>query len=417
VADADASMNAGRWDKKKLGGVELRGKTLGVLGLGRIGREVAGFGRAFGMKVLGHDPFVAPGVFEDLGAESASVESIFGRADFVSLHMPLTEQTRCMVNADLLAKARPCLRLVNCARGALIDEPALAEALANGKIAGAALDVFETEPLPADHPFRGLENAVLTPHLAASTGEAELQVAIEMSRQVVEALRGGAIRNAANAYNVEGALLEEMRPFLDLARVVGSFLGQLADGPVKSLRLVAHGKIAEFKQLSPLTTAFLVGFLQPSSERRVNVVNARRLLDERYIDIFEGRRETHRLALNNLLEVRAETGDPARDTSILATVLGPGMPRVVEVNGKRVDAIPSGHIVALENEDVPGMIGAVATVLGQHKVNIAQMTWGRRSEGDGDAMTVINCDQPVPAKAAEAIRLLPGVRRVRLAKL
>jgi D-3-phosphoglycerate dehydrogenase len=417
VPDADASMKAGQWEKKKFGGVELRGKTLGVLGLGRIGREVAGFGRAFGMKVIAYDPYVAPGVFEDCGAERGSVEGIAATADFLTLHMPLTDQTRGMINADLLSAAKPSLRLVNCARGALVDETALADALKSGRIAGAALDVFDVEPLAADHPFRKLPNVVLTPHLAASTGEAELQVAIEMSRQIVEALRDGVIRNAANAYNLDGQQLEEARPFLDLAKRLGSLLSQLSEGPVQSLRLSTSGRASELKTISPLSTAFLVGYLQPSNERRVNAVNARRILDEHGIELLEARREGARLGFDNILEVCAECGDPSRETNLKATVLGAGMPRLVEVNGKRVDNIPAGYILVLENEDVPGVVGAVATILGKHRINISQMTWGRRKEGGSEAMTVINCDQPVSAEALEEIRQAPGILRAKWAKV
>jgi len=415
IPQADASMKSGAWDKKSFNGVELRAKTLGVVGLGRIGREVAKRARSFGMRIVGYDPYLEPKLMQDGDVHPLELDELVRQSDFITLHVPLNDQTKNLIDARRLSETKPDLRLVNCARGGLIDETALIAALESGKIAGAALDVFEQEPLPADHPFRKLKNVVLTPHLAASTGEATRQVAIELAQQVVELIRMGVIRNAANAPSMAAGAVEQLKPYMDLAHRVGSFLAHLVDGPVRTLHVVAWGKTAEFDPLTPITTSLLVGFLRPLRTKRANLVNARLILAEQGTALFEGRQPAGLSAYANLLEVRAEMAN-GKTIGVKATVFDPGTPRIIEVNGKRVDTVPEGAMILLENRDVPGIVGAVCTVLGKHRINIAQMTWGRTEPGQ-DAMTIINCDQDVRPDVIEEIRGLTGVLHARAVKI
>jgi D-3-phosphoglycerate dehydrogenase len=427
IPAADASMRAGRWEKKKFDGVELDGKKLGIVGFGRIGRTVARRARAFGMRIVVHDPFVTQELLAEFDARAVDVATLMADSDMISVHAPLTDKTRGLIGAAELAAARPGLLLVNCARGGIVDEAALVAALRARGLAGAALEVFEEEPLAADHPLRSLDNVVLTPHLAASTGEATRQVAIEMGRQVVEAFRTGAITNAANAPNLSPATLERVRPYLEMARRAGVFAHHLLPGRPSAIRVTGAGRIAELDSMATVTSSFLIGLLQPMFERRINLINVRATLRELGIDLVEARHDEP-VAYSNMLEVEVTpaagaggagegaSAAPVAPLTLKATLFEPDLPRLVEINGKRVDAVPEGQLMVLENQDVPGIVGAVTTVLGRHKNNIGQMTWGRRAPGS-DAMTVINLDDDVPAEAVEEIRALPGISSIRVFKI
>jgi D-3-phosphoglycerate dehydrogenase len=414
VAKADASMRAGRWDKNALGGVELLDKTLAVIGLGRIGLEVAKRAAAFGMKIIGYDPFTPREVAARHGVQIVALDEIWSRADFITVHTPLNDETQGMIGAAQLAQMKPTCRLVNCARGGIIDEAALVEALEKKVIAGAALDVFETEPLPQDHPLRRLDNVVLTPHLSASTAEAQEKVAVQIAEQIVDVLTGKAPRNAVNAPSIDPEVLEAMRPYLDLAERMGSFLAQYVSARITRLTNSYSGSVLDHPT-DPITTAVLIGFLSRRvNPDEVNYVNAPFLMKDRGVEVIEAKSsELHGYA--NLITVEVLTRDGAR-VSLSATLFTRGNPRLVSLNDRHFDARPEGAIIVIQNKDVPGIIGAVGTLLGARGINIAHMTWGRDNAG-GDAITLLNCDQDVTPEILSALEKLEYVRSARLIRL
>ncbi len=413
IPAADASMKGGKWDKKKFMGVEVQGKTLGIIGLGRIGQEVAKRMRAFEMRVVGYDPFVTEERIRTLGIEPATVAQIVAEADYITVHTPLNDETRGIINAENMKKMKPGVRIINCARGGIVEEAALVEALKSGQVAGAALDVFEKEPLPEDHPLRQLPNVVITPHIAASTAEAQEMVAIQVADQIVDFLKFGTIRNAANAPSVERELLEAMRPYLNLAEKLGRFIGQFAMERVKRLDVRMSGSVLEYP-LSPITTAAVKGFLEPRAEPPVNYVNAMNVAKTRGVEVLETRRsELHQYT--NLITIEAESEGGAV-SSVSGTLFTPQRPRIVIVDDKHCDALPEGTLIMIENRDVPGIVGSVGTVLGKHAINIGEMTWGRKA-ADKMAMTIINVDNIVSHKALDELAALPNVMSVRVIQL
>ena len=405
VARADASMREKRWDKKILTGTEVRGKVLGIVGLGRIGLEVATRARGFAMKLLGFDPFVADEVLEHAHVQRATVEEIVREADYITVHSPLTPETCGIIGAKEFEMMKPTARVVNCARGGIIDEDALLEALRAGKIAGAALDVYSTEPLPADHPLRELDNIVLTPHLGAATAEAQENVAIELARQIVDLLQGGEIRNAINAPSIDPGILGEMRPYLRLAEHLGKFQSQFPDGRVSRLHILYSGAVLDYPMV-PLTTAVAKGFLETRAEPPINYVNALRRLKQTGIELTDTR-SSKIFSYTNLITVEATTED-GKTYRVSGTLYSPELPRIVIVNEKHVDTLPEGNLVVIENRDMPGTIGAVTSLIGARNINIANVTWGRTRPG-GDAMTVLNLDDAPPPELIEAIRALPNI--------
>lgn len=413
IPGAVASMRCGAWDRKSFNGVELKGKTLAVLGLGRIGQEVITRLRSFGMHILGYDPFVSQERMKQLGVEPATVDECCRRADFLTVHTPLTEETRGLINAQRLSTMKKTALLVNCARGGIVDEAAVAEALKAKQIAGAAFDVYDAEPLPKDHRLRGIENCILTPHIAASTTEAQDNVAIEVALQVVDLLKHGAIRNAVNAPSIEAELLTRMRPFLRLAERLGGFMAQFAAGAVTRLEVRYAGTVREFP-LEPMTTAVAMGFINAVTDDPVNYVNARTVLKGRGVELSETRLgEADQFTNLITVEVERESGAVLR---VSGTVFGEHRLRIVLVNDKHFDAVPEGTLVVIENRDVPGIIGMVGTLFGQHRINISQMTWGRTG-ADGTAMTVINVDTSVLRPLLEEIRQQPDILSAKLIEL
>lgn len=408
IPQADAGMKAGQWPKKSITGVELYGKTLGVVGLGKIGGAVASRLKAFGMDILAFDPFVNESAAEKMGIELADVDEICRRADIITVHTPLNKNTKGIVGAAQIASMKPTTLVVNCARGGIIDEAALLAALQAKKIGGAALDVFETEPLPDDHPFRKLDNVVLTPHLAATTTEAQDKVTKDVAEQIVSALTGGMIRNAVNAPSLDPRELERMQPVLNLAERIGRFISQFAPSPTKRLEVQYSGTATEYLT-DPLTTAVVKGYLAPLGNFMVNYVNARFLAKSRDIEVVESR-SSDSLDYAGLITVEA-TSATGEVNSVSGTLFHSRFPRLVIINGKRFDVVPDGNLIVIQNRDVPGIVGSVGVTLGKHKINIADMTWGRTQPG-GDAITVLNVDQDVTPELLSELKSLPNVLSV-----
>jgi D-3-phosphoglycerate dehydrogenase len=405
IPRADASMHKGQWEKKGLTGTEIFGKVLGIIGLGRIGMEVARRARAFGMKLLGYDPYVSDEVLTHEKITRAPVEQIVRESDYITVHSPLTPETRGLIGAKEFQMMKPSVRLINCARGGIIDETALAEALKAKRIAGAALDVFSQEPLPAEHPLRTLDNVVLTPHLGAATTEAQENVAIELAQQIVDLLQGGLVRNAVNAPSLDPALLQEMMPYLRLAEQLGKFQSQFPDGRVVRLNIQYSGTVLDYPMV-PLTTAVAKGFLEMRAEPPINYVNALRRVKQMGVELADTR-SSKIFSYTNLITVEATTDD-GKTSSVSGTLFSPELPRIVIVNGKDMDTLPSGNLIVIENRDLPGTVGAVTSLIGARNINIAQVTWGRTRPG-GDAMTVINLDMAPPPTLIEEIRLMPNI--------
>lgn len=408
VTQADASMRAGGWERSKFMGVELSGKTLGLVGLGRIGRESAKRALAFGMKVIAYDPFISARQAEGLGIELAEFKELLGAADFVSLHVPLTEKTKHMVDARSLAWFKPGARLINCARGELVNEVDLAEALKSGRLGGAALDVFEEEPLGASSALRGLPNLVLTPHLGASTTEAQLKVATELAQSVLEFNERGVARNAINLPGFDPDLLEALGPWLGLAETLGRFLGQTLDGGLKAVRCRFHGDFPA-PQRHPLAVAALKGALSTILESTLSYINAPILALERGIEHSEAAAPALE-GFPRLLEVTAVTDRGER--SVSGAVGADGGPRLVRLDSLMVDVTPRGKMLVLSNTDQPGMIGAVGALLGRYKVNIADMRVGRRAP-HGEAVMVITVDEDITPELQAELRRCEGIRTVR----
>jgi D-3-phosphoglycerate dehydrogenase len=393
IPQADASVKGGKWDRKSFVGVELYNKTLAILGMGRIGTEIARRAIAFGMRVLAYDPYLSASRARSLQVELVEkLDDIIPEADFITLHMPLTAETKYMLNAERLGRTKKGVRIVNCARGGLIDEAALVEALKTKHVAAAALDVFETEPLPAESPLRGLTNLIFTPHLGASTAEAQEGVGIEVAEQIRAALLSGEIRNAVNMPSIDAKTLAVVGPHIALGEKLGLFLSQVAAKRVESLNINYSGKIND-TDTTPITRSILAAFLRVAGGGDVNVVNAPAFAENLGTKVTETR-ETTQGDFSELIELTA-TGESGW-VSVAGTFFG-STPRIVKVNGKHVEAKPEGVIFLFENRDRPGIVGHVGTLLGKHEVNIAGMSLSRNEAG-GEALTVLNLDS-VPGEA------------------
>ena len=407
IAVADASMKKGVWDKKRLTGAELRGKTLGVVGLGRIGQEVAARAGAFGMTVVAHDPYLSQQVAETLGISLLSFERLCEVADYLSLHLPATPDTRHLINKDSLARCKAGVHIINTARGELIDERALLDAIESGAVAGAALDVFEKEP-PDDWRLANLRQVVATPHIAASTIEAQELVGTETANAVRDFLLHGSITNAVNFPSVRGEDAARLRPFMRLAERMGTLIAQLGGGRTEALGIRYYGPLLA-SHGALVTNAAVAGLLRPMLSSTVSVVNARKVAAERGIEIVESSSTRPRDFTNLLsLKLRTSTGE----TWIEGTVFEPGSPRIALIDGVDVEAPLEGTLLVVNNDDRPGVIGEVGTVLGRHGINIAGFSLGR---GRGGAIGVVNLDLKEERDLAEAVRELrsiPAIRQV-----
>ncbi len=406
VPAANASTHAGKWEKNRFMGVELTGKTLGLIGCGNIGSIVADRALGLKMKVVAFDPFLSAERAQELGVEKVELDELLPRADFITLHTPMTPQTKGILSAEALAKAKKGVRIINCARGGLIDEAALKAGLDSGHIAGAALDVFETEPAK-EHALFGNEKVVATPHLGASTNEAQENVALQVAEQISDYLLTGAVTNAINMPSISAADAVVMRPWIDLAQKLGAFAGQLTETSIEAVEIVYEGTVANLN-LKALTQAALAGLLKPALPD-VNMVNAPVVAKERGVKISETRRDQSG-TYDALITLSVTTPEFTRE--ITGTVFANGVPRIVDLKGIALEASFAPHMLYVTNEDKPGFIGRFGMLLGDAGVNIASFNLGRAASG-GDAIALIEVDGVVPDTVLEQIRALPLVRQAK----
>ena len=403
LPEADRSTQAGKWEKNRFMGVEVTSKTLGLIGAGNIGSIVADRARGLKMKVVAYDPFLTPERAVEMGVEKVTLDELLARADFITLHTPLTDSTRNILSREAIARTKKGVRIVNCARGGLIDEAALKEALDSGHVAGAALDVFVEEPAK-ESPLFGTPNFISTPHLGASTTEAQVNVAIQVAEQMADFLVSGGITNALNVPSLSAEEAPKLKPYMGLAEKLGSLVGQLAHGAITGISVEAEGAAAELTQ-KPVTSAVLAGFMRVHSDT-VNMVNAPFLAKERGIDVREVRHEREG-DYHTLVRVTVATADGER--SVAGTLVGNAAPRLVELFGIKVEADLAGPMLYVVNEDAPGFIGRLGTLLGEAGVNIGTFHLGRRQAG-GEAVLLLSVDEPVTPDLLARVKALPGVR-------
>ena len=411
VPQAHAKLQTGAWDKKSFVGVELNGKILGVIGSGRIGRHVAKIAKGFGMTILAFDPFVSVEQAKDFGFETGTLDDVFSRADFLTIHTPVTDETRNIIGREAFAKMKQGVRIVNCARGGLVDETALLEAIENGTVAAAALDVFSTEPLPNDSPLLGNPKIITTPHLGASTTEAQEGVALTVAEQMRDFLLSGELRNAVNAPSMAATELEAFQPFIDLGEKLGRFQAQIMnENPVASVRIEYAGELTG-KDAAPVTRAFLAGLLKDVSAR-VNVVNALHIAEERGIEITTSYTKSKRSSFDIRTVVSSAQGEQIASGMVFAN----GEGRITEIGTFSIEVVPSGFMLLTKNKDVPGVIGRIGTLLGENAVNISRFYLGREAKG-GEALAIIEIDSPLEEKVLADLRNLEAVNVARQVKL
>ncbi len=405
IPDANQSVKRGEWDRKSFIGAEVYKKTLGVVGLGKIGAHVANAAKAMGMKLLAYDPFISVERAEQLGCRLVDIDLLFQEADYITLHVPKTPETTHLIDSKALAKMKPTTRIINCSRGGIIDEAALAVALKEGKIAGAALDVYETEPLQ-DSPLRALgKEVILTPHLGASTAEAQVNVAIDVAEQIRDVLLGLPARSAVNIPGLGPDVLEELRPYMQLAETLGNLVGQLAGGRVESLNVKLQGELATNKS-QPLVVAALKGLLSQALRERVNYVNASIEARERGIRVIETRDASIRDYAGSIhLEAKGSSGEH----SVTGALLGDGEIRLTDIDEFPINVPPTKHMLFTLHRDMPGIIGKLGSLLGSFNVNIASMQVGRKIVR-GDAVMVLSLDDPLPDGILAEIIKVAGIR-------
>lgn len=412
IPQANVSLKQGEWNRKKFMGVELYGKVLGIVGLGRIGKEVAKRALSFGMKVIAYDPYLPEEKAKQLGVELVELEILFKQSDCITFHVPLTDDTKYMVSEKEFKMMKKGVRIINCARGGIIEENALAKAVQDGIVQGAALDVFEKEP-PADSPLLKLDNVVVTPHLGASTEEAQINVSIDIARQVRDALLGRGVRNAVNFPCVEAQLLNLLQPYISLAEKLGAIHTQITEGHIKEVRIKYIGEILSNCDTQPLSVALIKGMLTPILQETVNFVNAPFIARERGIKISETK-TTEIEDFASVISVEVTT-DKARNL-ITGTLFANNSPRIVKINDFYVEVIPQGFMLLLYNWDKPGVVGNIGMILGRNKINIAGMTFGREKAG-GRAITVLNVDNAVSEGVIRQLRQTENILDAKLIKL
>lgn len=410
IPQAHRKTVSGEWDRKSFLGVELRNKVLGVIGMGRIGSEVAKRAKAFGMDIIGYDPFLTEERAEKLGVKLGTVEEICAKADFITLHTPLTDETRHMISRPQFEIMKKGMRIINCARGGLVDEMALVEAIDQGIVAGAAFDVFEQEPPPADHPFLNHPKIIVTPHLGASTFEAQENVAIDVSEEVLHVLRGQPFKNAVNMPPVPAAVLKKLQPYFKLCDSMGQFLAQLADGAVQEIQVAYSGELADI-DTNPLTRYVVKGVLgRHLGSEQVNMINSLHLAKQRDLNIMVQKSPSAK-GFTNLITLTLKTKKESR--TIAGTLLNGYGARIVQIDEYAVDVPTEGIFMIVSHQDKPGIIGRLGTVLGNNDVNIATMQVGRKVIG-GAAIMVLAVDKQVPADVIDTLEQLPDLISVKL---
>jgi D-3-phosphoglycerate dehydrogenase / 2-oxoglutarate reductase len=411
LAPADAAMKQGKWEKKKFLGEEVRDKVLGLAGLGRIGQEVARRAAGFGMRIIAHDPFITEQIASDLGVELVSIDDLFVRADYLSLHMPSNAQTRRLVNAERLARAKKGLRIINTARGDLIDENALADAIESGQIAGAGLDVFDKEPT-VDHRLQMLPQVIATPHIAASTREGQELVGEETAQALRDFLKDGQIRNAVNVPSVSPEEFKRLRPFAALGERLGTFVAQMNEHRVTTVSLGYYGELAQGKT-AMIRNAILAGVFKPILSAGITIVNAASVAAERGIQVVESHStQTRNYTSSISVKLRTSQGERWVEGALHEHTT----PRLVLIDGVSIEAELEGTMIVTCNTDQPGVIGAVGTILGKHQINIAKFALGR----DGDrAMGIVTVDEPtpIPNQVLDELRNVKAIREVRLVRI
>jgi len=412
IPQANSSIKKGEWKRSKFMGVEVYNKILGIVGFGRIGSEVAKRAFSFGMKVLAYDPFLSREVAESLGVEVVELKELLEQADYITVHAPLTEATRHIISNEEFSLMKKGARVINCARGGIIDEAALVNAVKQGKVIGAALDVFEKEPPDFSSEVVKLDNIITTPHLGASTEEAQVNVAIEVAEIVRDALLGKGIRNAANYPSVDGEAYKTLEPYINLAERLGMFSSQLAEGRLEELNISYGGDIIKHN-LTPLTLALVKGALFPSLQETVNFINATALAKQRGIKIKEAKtsKETEFVTLIQL-EIKTD-----KKTHIVSGTLSANkQPRIVKIDDYYVEVSPVGEMIMIQNWDKPGIIGNLGTLLGKHNINIAAMTFGREKLG-GKAVSILNVDSQVSADILDKIKKIENILAAKAIRL
>ena len=405
IPDANQSVKSGKWERKRFMGTEVYKKNLGIVGLGKIGSHVANVARAMGMKLLAYDPFISMERAQELGCRLVDLDLLFAESDYITLHVPKTPETSNMINAETLASMKPTARIINCSRGGIIDEEALAQAIKDGKIAGAALDVFGEEPL-GESSLRELgSNVILTPHLGASTAEAQVNVAVDVAEQIRDVMLGLPARSAVNIPGLSPNVLEKLRPYMKLAETLGNLVGQLAGGRIESLNVTLQGELAT-NQSQPLVVASLKGLLSPALRERVNYVNACIEAKERGIHVVETRDASIKDYSGSLeLEAKGSSGS----YKVTGILLNDGEIRITELDGYPINVPPTNYMLFTLHRDMPGIIGKIGSLLGSFNVNIASMQVGRRIVR-GEAVMVLSLDDPLPEGILSEIIKVPGIR-------
>lgn len=407
IPQATLSMKAGKWEKKKFMGVELFNKTLGIVGIGNIGSQVAKRMQAFGMNIITYDPFLNEEKARAMGVEKVDMQTLFTRSDFITLHTPLTTETRHLINKITLGTMKDGVRIINCARGGIINEADLYDALVSGKVAGAALDVFEKEP-PEDSPLLGLDNVVCTPHLGASTREAQENVAIAVAEQIVDYLIHGTIRHAVNFPSIPADQVARLQPYINLGEKLGGFASQMFEGGVTEMMIEYLGEAAKINT-APVTIAAIKGFLNPILLETVNFVNAPIIAKERGIEVKEVK-STDEGDYQSMIALRLKAR--GKESYFAGTLFSKKDPRIVYVDNFKVEIVPEGDLLFLYNNDRPGVIGNIGTLLGRNQINIARMHFGRESQG-GMAISVVSIDTHATPEIIEQIKKLPNILSVR----
>lgn len=404
---ATISMKAGKWEKKRFMGIEIFNKTLGIIGIGNIGGQVAKRAQGLSMNVIAYDPFLSEEKARAMGVEKVSLQDLFKRSDFITIHTPLTSDTKNMINKETIGMMKNGVRIVNCARGGIINEKDLYDALVEGKVAGAALDVFEKEP-PENNPLLTLDNVIATPHLGASTKEAQENVAVAVAEQVVDYLINNTIRNAVNFPSIPSDQVARLQPYISLAEKLGGFAAQILEGGATEITIEYRGEASEINT-APVTIAAIKGFLTPILEETVNFVNASFIAKERGIEVKETK-SADAGDYQSMVLMRLKAKD--KESNLAGTLFSKKDPRIVAIDNFKVEIVPEGQLLYIYNNDKPGVIGNIGSVLSKHNINIARMHFGREAAG-GRAISVVTIDTPATPQVLEEIKTLPNILSVK----